>query len=98
MLPVLNNDVFPDDILRPLARHMKNPKASTAADPVLLKAVGAYDLNKVHSKTLNDIALGEEFELRNRRFKKLEVKRTRAVCLDLSNNRRYLVSLIAEVK
>ncbi|MCO6359020.1 transcription elongation protein SprT [Roseivirga pacifica] len=98
MLPLLNEAVFPDDVLRPLARHMKNPKASTAADPVLLKAVSAYDLNKAQGKTLNEVALGEVFELRKRKFKKLETKRTRALCLDLSNNRRYLISLVAEVE
>ena len=29
MLPLLNNIVFPDDILAKLAKHMKNPKASS---------------------------------------------------------------------
>lgn len=97
MLPMLNPSIFPDDVLRVLAKHMKNPKASTAADPKLVKVLAQYDANAVPKPILESVAIGEEFFLRKRKFRKLEVKRTRALCLDLANNRRYLVSQIAEI-
>lgn len=96
LLPVLNDGVFPDEVLRPLAKHMKNPKASTASDPVLFAALA--NCNAKVGQRLVDLDAGVEFKLRNRRFRLLEKKRTRALCLDLDNNRRYLIPMIAEVK
>lgn len=96
LLPLMNDQVFPDAILRPLARHMKNPKASTAADQYLLKAIAQYD-EKPAGLRLMDIEKGDVFELRKRQFELLEKKRTRALCLDLGNQRRYLIPMVAEV-
>ncbi|KYG79382.1 hypothetical protein AWW67_13500 [Roseivirga seohaensis] len=97
MLPMLNPSVFPDDVLRVLAKHMKNPKASTAADPKLVKVLAQYDVHTASQPILESVIIGEEFFLRKRKFRKLEVKRTRALCLDLANNKRYLISQIAEI-
>lgn len=97
MLPMLNPSVFPDDVLRVLAKHMKNPKASTAADPKLVKILAQYDVHTASQPILESVIIGEEFFLRKRKFRKLEVKRTRALCLDLANNKRYLISQIAEI-
>ena len=94
---MLRPEVFPEPVLRALAKHMKNPKASTAADPKLVKVLAQYDSNTTQLPTLESVINGEEFYLRKRKFRKLEVKRTRALCLDLVNNRRYLISQIAEV-
>ena len=97
MLPVLTPQVFPDDLLRLVALHMRNPKASTAGDPALVRALAQYDPDRAVGPTLADLALGDEFTFRNRKFRKLEKKRTRSVCLDLSNERRYLIPELAEV-
>ncbi|MFT7150862.1 MAG: SprT protein, partial [Nonlabens sp.] len=35
---------------------------------------------------------------RKRTFRKLQEKRTRAVCLELNTQRRYLIPMMAEVK
>ena len=98
MLPLLNPSVFPDDVLRVLARHMRNPKASTAGDPALVRVLAQYDPEGAQALTLADIDFGEEFTFRKRGFRKLEKKRTRAVCLDLSNRKRYLIPEMAEVE
>jgi SprT protein len=97
MLPLLNTDSFPDDVLRVLAKHMKNPKASTSADHKLVKVLAQYDSSKETVLTLDSIPLEGEFMLRKRSFKKLEIKRTRSLCLDLKNGKRYLIPEIAEV-
>lgn len=97
MLPLLRPEVFPDDVLRVLAKHMKNPKASTSADPLLLSTLSQYDTERASRLTLKNIGLQETFVFRKRSFQKLEEKRTRALCLDLSNRKRYLIPMVAEV-
>ena len=97
MLPLLNDKVFPDDILRVLARHMKNPKASTSGDPLLFATLSRYDA-KPSGPVLKELPVGQEFVFRQRSFKKLEEKRTRALCLDLENNRRYLIPMLATIE
>ncbi len=97
MLPLLRSDIFPDDILRVLARHMKNPKASVAGDPKLARILLKYDVGASDQLTLMDISIGDEFSFRKRQFRKLETKRTRAVCLDLQNGKRYSIPQMAEV-
>lgn len=97
MLPLLNPAVFPDDILRILAGHMRNPKASTAGDPQLVKVLATYDEGNETAFTLGDIPSGNEFTFRKIAFRKLETKRTRAVCLDLKNGKKYLIPEMAEV-
>jgi len=98
MLPLLRPDVFPDDVLRVLARHMKNPKASVAGDPKLARVLSLYDEQSSSEVILEDINLGDEFLFRKRIFKKIEVKRTRAICLDIQNRKRYFIPLMAEVE
>jgi SprT protein len=97
LLPVMNDEVFPDEVLRPLARHMKNPKASTASDHLLFKAISKYD-DASNQKRLMDLGSGDQFVLKRRSFEILEKKRTRALCLDLGNQKRYLIPLIAPVE
>lgn len=96
LLPVMNDQVFPDDILRPLARHMKNPKASTATDHQLFQAIAQHDEQTAQIRLI-DLSVGEQFGLKQRYFELLEKKRTRALCLDLRNQRKYLIPMIAEV-
>uniref|UniRef100_UPI004048B1D1 transcription elongation protein SprT n=2 Tax=Roseivirga sp. TaxID=1964215 RepID=UPI004048B1D1 len=98
MFPLLNPDVFPDDVLRVLAKHMKNPKASTSADHKLVKVLAQYDESAAPVLTLDQVPLEAEFLLRKRKFKKLEIKRTRALCLDIKNGKRYLIPQIAQVE
>lgn len=98
MLPLLDPAVFPEDVLRAVARHMRNPKASTAGDPALVRLLAQYDPEGSNLPTLAEVAVGGEFMFRERAFKKLEKKRTRALCLDLSNQKKYLIPELAEVK
>lgn len=97
MLPMLNTDVFPDDVLRVLARHMKNPKASTAADPKLVEVLARYSENEESRATLKGTALNSIFNFRGKAYRKLEEKRTRALCEELNTGRRYLIPMIIEV-
>ena len=97
MLPMLRPEVFPEPVLRALAKHMKNPKASAAADITLINALRKFD-DDSGGITLAQLAINEEFSFRGRSFRKLEVKRTRALCLDLKDQKRYLVPLMVEIE
>lgn len=97
MLPLLRPEVFPEPVLRALAKHMKNPKASAAADITLVNALRKFD-DDSGGITLAQLAINEEFSFRGRSFRKLEVKRTRALCLDLKDQKRYLVPLMVEIE
>ena len=45
LIPVINNKVFPDDILSPLAKYAINPKASTDTDLDLSIALNKYNVS-----------------------------------------------------
>lgn len=98
MLPLLNAQVFPDDVLRPLAKHMKNPKASAVGDLELFTALQGHNKDHKEVLTLAKIADGNSFSLKSRVFEKIETKRTRALCQETRTGRKYLISLMAEVQ
>lgn len=96
MLPMLSDLVFPNDILDPLAHHMKNPKATSSADHLLSAALRKYDAQNslVH---LGEVNLGVVFRLNKRVFKAESKRRTRIVCEEIKSGRKYLISKIALV-
>ena len=97
MLPILNPDVFPDHILHLLAKHLKNPKASTDSDPELSLAL-KNGLSSEGMKFVHELNLGTIFEYKNQQYKRGKIRRTRIECLNLSNKRVYLFHQNAEVK
>jgi hypothetical protein len=95
MNPFLNEKVFPQDVLKELTKHMKNPKASSCSDPRLFAVLKKYDNKDVLH--LRDINTGEVFKLGKRVFQKGEKLRTRYKCLDLQKEKYYLVNEFAEI-
>lgn len=98
--PLLNEHVFPRDILLPLRRHMQNPSASSARDLFLMKELSKYDRKEVSSfeKFLSDLPKGQDFVLQGRKFKKGETRRTRVLCEEVETGKKFLVSTLAKVK
>jgi len=90
MMPLLRKDVFPDEILHVLARHMENPKASSFADAELTRAFRLFDPN-ASNPSLSDLPEGSIFEFQKRVFQKGKAKRTRIVCRELKSKRNYLI-------
>ncbi|WP_109830774.1 SprT family zinc-dependent metalloprotease [Reichenbachiella versicolor] len=90
MIPMLREDIFPMEILAPLALHMKNPKASSVRDSNLQSALSKYDSNK-KGILLKEIELGQKFLFRKKVYKKVETKRTRSVCEHLDSGKMYLI-------
>jgi len=97
MLIFFAHNIFPDDIARPLAAYMKNPKASSNADRKLFLALRAYDENTESITYLQDLDEGSEFILQKILFRKGKKRRTRYSCVNISNGREYTVNALAEV-
>ena len=97
MLPLLNPDVFPSDLLSHLAKHFKNPKASSTTDLNLALALKNYDPPTDKIPVL-EIAPGEVFELYNgKQFRRGQKRVKRIECVELSSGKLYLFQPNAEV-
>jgi len=88
--------LFPENIQKHLALHLKNPKASTSADYNLVLALREYD--SAPTLTISDIPYGSTFSTPNgKRYIKEKKIKKRYQCKSLQNDRIYLFSPIAEV-
>ena len=97
--PLLHENIFPKDILIPLRKHAHQPKASSGADPVLYQVLKKYDVNNLSNRTfLHEIEAGKKFIFRDKTYIKEVTKRTRALCLDLTTGKKWLIPLVMEVE
>ena len=91
MAPMLARDIFPDEILVILHKHMQHPKASSFADADLTRAFRLYDRSASQHAALSDIPEGSIFKFQQRYFQKGKLKRTRVLCKDMQSKRNYLI-------
>jgi hypothetical protein len=100
MVPLLWENVFPDEILHELRRHMINPKASSFADTALTQAFRKFDGNTSEME-LSKVPEGSIFRLQGKYFRKGKLRRTRVLCRELQSKRDYLVpadALVSDVQ
>jgi len=97
MLPFLNPEMFPSDLLPELARHFKNPTASSDTDARLSIALKHYDLPN-EKYFIFEIPTGSIFQIPNgRKFKKGRRIRKRYECHEISTGKVYVFQPNAEV-
>ena len=98
MLPFLNPNIFPNSLLPLLARHFKNPKASSDSDANLALALKQYD--EPNGKTyIFEVPYGSKFKLHNKRvFKKGNKRIKRFECVEVNTGKLYLFNPNAEVE
>ncbi len=96
MIPILTEKIFPMDVLSPLALHMKNPKATSTTDPQLYIALKNHDESSSEIM-LHELAVGTKFLFNKKTYLKLEVRRTRSLCVQIDTDRKYLISETAPV-
>ena len=99
MVPLLWENVFPEEILHELRRHMINPRASSFADTALTEAFRKFD--KQQQINLSQVPEGSIFKLQGRYFRKGKLRRTRVLCKELASKRDYLVpadALVSDVQ
>lgn len=90
MLPFLRPDIFPNDVLPVLARHFKNPTASSDTDAVLSVALKKYDA-ATDKNYIFELVQGAIFVTDNgRKFQKGKKLRKRYECLEMETGKVYL--------
>jgi len=96
MLNFLSPNVFPEDILKVLSKHLMNPKASSLSDVELMQALRNYDKEK--KITVSDIMDGATFKTQNgKTFMKLHKVKKRYKCQEIASNKIYLFNPLAEI-
>jgi SprT protein len=95
--PLLNDDIFPEDLMRTLERRLLKPAASSCSDPELSLILQKYD-SEDGLEFVKDIPIGQTFMLEGRIFKKGELMRKRYKCLNLHNKRLYMVHSLSRAK
>lgn len=91
LIPLLQESVFPEEILHVLRLHMVNPKASSFADVDLTKVLRKFDPGTKDMMVLSDVPEGCIFEFQGRFFKRGKLKRTRVLCREVSSRKDYLI-------
>ena len=98
MLPFLRPEVFPLELLPLLAKHFKNPKASSDTDTQLALALKQFDEGEDKTYVF-EVPLGKSFKLYNGRvFKKGNTRRKRIECVEVKTGKLYLFNPNAEVE
>ena len=97
MLPFLQPEIYPKQILPYLAKYLKNPKASTDSDAKLSLALRAFKPEE-GKLFVFQIPLNQIFSYKNILYRKGNLRRTRVECLNLSNKRLYLFHKNTEVE
>ncbi len=96
MLPFLQPEIYPLEILPHLAKYLKNPKASTDAD-VNLSLILRGSKAEQGKDFIFNVPFGDLFLFKNKIYKRGNKRRTRFECLNMSNKKVYLFNQNVEV-
>jgi len=98
MIPFIRPEIFPNQVLPLLARHFKNPTASSDTDAQLALALKYFD--RPNDKNfVFDLPLGSVFRIYNGKiFKKGKLRVKRYECVEVSTGRTFLFNPNAEVE
>ena len=98
MVPFIRPEIFPIQLLPLLARHFRNPKASSDTDATLSLALKQFDPEN-DKNYIFEIPYGSIFRIHNGKiFKKIALRLKRFECLEISSGRMYLFNPNAEVE
>lgn len=98
MIPYIRPEIFPNHLLPLLAKHFKNPTASSDTDAKLSLALKQFD--KQNDKNyIFEIPTNSIFRIQNGKiFKKGALRVKRYECLEINSGRMYLFNPNAEVE
>jgi hypothetical protein len=97
MMPFLQLEIYPKEMISHLAHYLKNPKASTDSDTRLSLALRG-NMAEEGKKFIFALNYGSLFIFKNVIYKKGNIRRTRIECLNMSNKKVYLFNQNVEVK
>ncbi|MBC30955.1 MAG: sprT domain-containing protein [Muricauda sp.] len=99
MLPFIRPEIFPAQLLPLIARHFKNPKASSSTDAQLSVALKEFDPIERTKSYVFELPTGSTFRLYNGKlFKKGKKRVKRYECIELATGKLYLFQPNAEVE
>ena len=97
LLPIINPEIIPNDVLKPLAIYAKNPKASSDTDLNLSLALNRYNINQ--SDYVFNLSNGSVFKASNERvYVMIKKLRKRYECMDIITKKLYLFSPNVKIK
>ena len=97
LLSFLSPRYFPNEILEPLSKYAKKPKAATFSDTELSLALRSFD--EIKTPTLLELNEGAFFQLENGKvFTKGKLIRTRFMCVERDTKKEYLFHPLAVIK
>ena len=98
MVPFIRPEIFPTHLLPLLARHFKNPTASSDTDATLSLALKQFD-EQNDKNYIFEIPYGSVFRISNGKiFKKIAQRVKRFECVEINSGRIYLFNPNAEVE
>lgn len=98
MVPFIRPEIFPPQLLPLLARHFRNPKASSDTDATLALALKQFD-EKTDKNYIFEVPYGSHFRIHNGKiFQKGAQRVKRFECTEVSTGRVYLFNPNAEVE
>nr|WP_149277482.1 SprT-like domain-containing protein [Pareuzebyella sediminis] len=99
MLPYIRPEIFPEQLLPLLARHFKNPKASSSTDAQLSMALQRFDDKNTDKTYVFEVPLGSVFRIYNGKlYKKGNRRVKRYECVELATGKLYLFQPNAQVE
>lgn len=97
MLPFLISEIFPQELLKILQLHFRNPKASSDTDTKLTLVLNKFDPEN-KKNYIFELEDGSVFEIHNgRRFIRGKKRTKRYECREVNGKRLYLFSPHAQV-
>ena len=98
MVPFIRPEIFPNQILPLLAKHFRNPTASSDTDAKLSLALKQFDAQNDKNYVF-ELPAGSVFRIHNGKiFKKGALRIKRYECQEISSGRVYLFNPNAEVE
>jgi hypothetical protein len=98
MLPFIRPEIFPNKLLPILAKHFRNPRASSGVDTRLSLALKQFD-EKEDKTYVFELPVGSVFRIYNGKLYRKGNKRTkRFECIEVATGRLYLFQPNAEVE
>jgi SprT-like family len=99
MIPFIRPEIFPNQILPLLARHFRNPTASSDTDAHLARALKLFDERLADVNFVSEVPNGSLFRIKNGRiFQKQGLRVKRYACLEVNSGKLFLFNANAEVE
>lgn len=99
MLPFIRPEIFPSGLLPLLAKHFRNPKASSSTDANLSIALKGFDEQQSEKSYVFELPIGSVFRMYNGKlFKKGNRRVKRYECVEVNSGKIYLFQPNAEVE